>query len=451
MARRFVLKRSDAPVSPESSHLSVAQDRGFDFRADAWRSQQRIYLMFEFPESDTEAWIVGGVILLTILVSTVSFLFQTVVEYESWSGWATIEQVCTGIFILEYLFRLYACTAVRRASRLGFFFKPLHLIDLLAILPFFLSLFIDSHDIQALRVLRAIRLLRLLRLFKLAKYTEGMQVTALAFYKGLPAIFVLFFYLLIVLIIFGSIFYQVERENCPDSFSSASQFETYQTECKTTGNYYTRATQLRCCAYYCPGPHRDFLCLSPNEHERDTDSLVYPPTSDQVAYATRFESVVESSWLVLIGVLTIGLGDRVNTFWLSKLFGGISLVIALITIALPMAIMASKFKQVYADMHRQRAQWKTSRRSNQILQEGGGTLTGLIMAKSFPLEERLDGLKHFAHLNPRIVKTLAVFGEYLAVQAEIRRLLDTRIKALYTLAELELRRLEEKATSNCPC
>jgi hypothetical protein len=438
MSRRFVLKRSSPGGSP--SPTSVAHYKTYRIRDDSSKFQQTVYVFVNYPESGKAAFILSLLILLTIISSTVAFLLQTLVEYENWDGWGKIEYVCTGMFIFEYISRFYACSAVENTSRLQFFFEPLNLIDLIAILPFFMSLGLDSNDLQALRVVRVIRLFRLFRLFKLGKYTAGMQVMASALRKGLPAFVVMIFYVLIISIVFGALFYQFEKQNCPDVFSSTVVFEDYQNACETTGKYYSRDGR-RCCVYVCPEDKQGFLCISPVEEE----IAVYPPTGDQAVFATKFQSVIESSWLVIIGVLTIGLGDKVNTYWLSKIIGGVSLVFALITISLPMAILGSKFKEAYKEVRDQRNRWRIGRRSQAILEEVGGTLTGLVTARCVPLSERLEGLEHFSrqksigNVDPRLFKALAVFAEYLRVRDEIRTCLDTRLKVLHTIAELELK------------
>ena len=80
------------------------------------------------------------------------------------------------IFTIEYAARLWVCTehpathgtsALRR--RLRFAIGPFAVIDLLAILPFYVSRFVPSID------LRILRIFRLLRLFKLARYSPALM------------------------------------------------------------------------------------------------------------------------------------------------------------------------------------------------------------------------------------------------------------------------------------
>ncbi|SHE20652.1 ion transporter [methanotrophic endosymbiont of Bathymodiolus puteoserpentis (Logatchev)] len=74
------------------------------------------------------------------------------------------EAVLIGIFSVEYLLRLYVAD-----KKIGFVFSFFGLIDLLAILPFYLSVGLD------LRSIRVFRLLRLFRLFKLLRYNQAIN------------------------------------------------------------------------------------------------------------------------------------------------------------------------------------------------------------------------------------------------------------------------------------
>jgi hypothetical protein len=81
------------------------------------------------------------------------------------------------IFTFEYLLRLWSCIADPRYThpiwgRIRFALTPLALIDLIAILPFYLPLLLPID----LRFIRAFRLFRLLRVLKFSRYTESIGV-----------------------------------------------------------------------------------------------------------------------------------------------------------------------------------------------------------------------------------------------------------------------------------
>ena len=80
------------------------------------------------------------------------------------------------VFTAEYVLRLWSCTAGEKyrhpiGGRVRFAFTPMALIDLVAIIPFYLPMLF----VVDLRFLRALRMFRVFRLFKVARYTESLR------------------------------------------------------------------------------------------------------------------------------------------------------------------------------------------------------------------------------------------------------------------------------------
>lgn len=124
------------------------------------------------------------------------------------------------IFTAEYAGRIIVCKLNpkyqnARHARLRFIFAPMMLVDLAAILPFFLPFVVVD-----LRFIRIIRLLRIFRLFKLARYSEPMRTLGDVFKAKSGDLAVAFFILIIVLIFASSLMYHVEHEAQPEVFSS---------------------------------------------------------------------------------------------------------------------------------------------------------------------------------------------------------------------------------------
>ena len=124
------------------------------------------------------------------------------------------------IFTGEYAGRLIVCklNPKYQNSRFGiirYVFTPMMLVDLAAILPFFLPFVIAD-----LRIIRIIRLLRLFRLFKLARYSDPMKTLGDVIKAKAGDLAVAFFILFIVLIFASSLMYYAEFEAQPETFSS---------------------------------------------------------------------------------------------------------------------------------------------------------------------------------------------------------------------------------------
>jgi len=120
-----------------------------------------------------------------------------------------VEVFTVTVFTLEYLLRLVFCR-----PRLSYALSFYGLVDLLAILPFYLTTGLD------LRSLRAFRLLRLFRLLKLVRYSAAMQRYHRAFLIAREEL--IFFGLISLILLYLSAvgIYYFENEAQPDTFAS---------------------------------------------------------------------------------------------------------------------------------------------------------------------------------------------------------------------------------------
>ena len=146
-------------------------------------------------------------ILLILLIH----LSIAVVMLDSISTWHArygptfyvVEWVCTILFTIEYILRLLC---LKKPIR--FALSPLGLIDLLAILPSYLSIFIGGA--QSLMVLRALRLMRIFRIFRLTRFLTEMEFLGVAIKSSLQKIVIFMLVVLNLIVILGSVMYLVE-------------------------------------------------------------------------------------------------------------------------------------------------------------------------------------------------------------------------------------------------
>lgn len=146
-----------------------------------------------------------------IVVSVVTFSVETLpnLKPQTIAILNSIEIFCVIIFSLEYIARIYVADNKPR-----FIFSFFGLIDLFAILPFYLSFGVD------LRSLRILRMFRLFRLLKLVRYNKAMRHFTKAMLLAKEQI-ILFMGVTLVLIYFAAIgIYYFENEAQPEHFSS---------------------------------------------------------------------------------------------------------------------------------------------------------------------------------------------------------------------------------------
>ncbi len=121
------------------------------------------------------------------------------------------ELISVVIFTLEYIVRLWSSR-----NRLKFFLSIFGLIDLIAILPFYLP-FLFTLD---LRILRILRLFRMLRVLKLGRYSKSLKLIGQVLKDTRAELSITVFVAFILLVFSSTLMYFVENDAQPDKFAS---------------------------------------------------------------------------------------------------------------------------------------------------------------------------------------------------------------------------------------
>jgi voltage-gated potassium channel len=159
-------------------------------------------------EADTpEGRLFDLLLLLAILTSVVVVLLESVATVRAQVGptLRVLEWGFTVLFTIEYLLRLFT---VRRPLRYAL--SPFGLIDLIAFLPTYLSVFLPGA--QSLLVIRLLRLLRVFRVLKLAEYLRESRTLALALRASARKILVFLLAVLTIVVVVGTLMYVIEGE-----------------------------------------------------------------------------------------------------------------------------------------------------------------------------------------------------------------------------------------------
>ena len=146
-----------------------------------------------------------------ILISIITFSIETLpnLKQSTLELLHITEVIIVSIFTLEYLLRLYVAD-----KKLNYIFSFYGLIDLIAIIPFYINAGID------LRSLRIFRLFRLAQSFKLIRYSKAMRRFSQAFMMAKEE-FIVFGILTIMLLYLSAVgIYYFEHTAQPEAFKS---------------------------------------------------------------------------------------------------------------------------------------------------------------------------------------------------------------------------------------
>ncbi|XP_029654416.2 potassium voltage-gated channel protein Shaker-like [Octopus sinensis] len=257
--------------------------------------QRRVWLLFEYPESSTAARLIAIFSVVIILLSIVIFCLETLPEFKHYrlvnetieeddipkfgEPFFIIETCCIIWFTSELMVRFASCP-----EKIGFFKNIMNLIDIVAIIPYFITLGTviadenkSNNQAMSLAILRVIRLVRVFRIFKLSRHSKGLQILGQTLKASMRELGLLIFFLFIGVILFSSAVYFAEAD----------------------------------------------------------------------AEQTHFKSIPDAFWWAVVTMTTVGYGDmRPIGVW-GKLVGSLCAIAGVLTIALPVPVIVSNFNYFY--------------------------------------------------------------------------------------------------------
>jgi len=154
-----------------------------------------------------------GLSVICVFLETVPEIHEPLrLEFE------VLDYISVAVFSIEFILRLYSSPELENPpdsiwSRINYLKKPNTIVDLMAVLPFYLQ-FLVSLD------LRFVRILRVLRVAKLTRYNTAMKTFALVFEREKRAFGAGLFITLLITILGAAITYNFEHNAQPDKFDN---------------------------------------------------------------------------------------------------------------------------------------------------------------------------------------------------------------------------------------
>lgn len=187
------------------------------------RFRRRVYEIVETADPDDRSSQIFDVFIITLIcLNVVAFVLSTMPSLEARVAdvfWY-FEVFSVAVFTAEYAARIWSCTAAPAyeeplTGRLRFAGQPLLVIDLLAILPFYLPVL--GLDLRALRVLRVFRVFRVL---KLARYSDALRLLGRTIAERKEELLIALGVQIVLLLFAGTALFYVEHPAQPEEFSS---------------------------------------------------------------------------------------------------------------------------------------------------------------------------------------------------------------------------------------
>ena len=185
------------------------------------RIKRRVYEILEVDASGDWVSRIVDISLVALICANIAALILSsvdVIHQTSPRAFFIFEAISTGIFTVEYVLRVWCYTENPRYShpvtgRVKLVFSPIQMMDLAAILPFYLVfLGVD---------LRAMRLARLLaRFLRLSRYFSGLRTLGRVLQAKRYELFTVLMVLSALLVLASCLMYFAEKDAQPEGFSS---------------------------------------------------------------------------------------------------------------------------------------------------------------------------------------------------------------------------------------
>ena len=202
--------------------------------------KKRLYNIICSPDNPSRASKIFDIFIIVLIVINVITVIVDTFKLPEWLSSVVwyIELVSVIFFTVEYLMRVYVSDidypdTSPILARLRYMVSFMAIIDLLAILPFYIPYIIPID----LRVLRILRIFRLLRIFKLNRYSSALSLLAEVFKRKKHQLISSVGVVMILMIISAVLMYDVESEAQPEIFDNVLSSLWWTLETLTTVGY----------------------------------------------------------------------------------------------------------------------------------------------------------------------------------------------------------------------
>ena len=351
------------------------QNKKLTFRQKLWRT-------LDDPGSSRLAGTITLFLLFLILLSTVNFCLETLPHFYTHSSscdnvWCYLEIICISCFTVEILLRLFSCPSTR-----GYFQDAMNIIDIIAVVPFYLEMMLMGVDIPGFAVFRVMRLVRVFRLLKMSRSSISIFVQTMK--RSAKPLFMLVFFTSIATIIFSSLMYYFERGTYDRDLGVWKRLLYYSCPVTVSVDEGEVATNYPPNSYILDYPCHLERSVSDSVAEYRSPYL-YPKSErcTHIYEQSPYDSIPSTFWWCLVTMTTVGYGDMYPTRWYGRLLGMIVMVFGIVVLALPITVIGSNFHSIYDE-------YNQAREAQEKVGELDAGLSETGMNNDSPAEEQND-------------------------------------------------------------
>lgn len=178
-----------------------------------------IFWVLKSPQNSLSVTVPTKIVIIQVPITNSSSFFQGECSQMCYNIFI-VESVCVAWFSLEFLLRF-----IQAKSKFAFLRRPLTLIDIIAILPYYITLLVDTTSVGYKKpssgsiyldkvglVLRILRALRILYVMRLARHSLGLQTLGLTARRCTREFGLLLLFLCVAIALFAPLLYVIENE-----------------------------------------------------------------------------------------------------------------------------------------------------------------------------------------------------------------------------------------------
>ena len=195
------------------------------------------YNFLEQSNSSAVARFVSLLLMMLIMCNVVAVILasDSIIYQDLQSAFDGFELFSIAIFSVEYLTRVWVCVENPKyqqpvKGRLKYMVSPMALVDLIAVLPFYLGIFFNLDT-------RFLRVLRLFRIFKLSRHFSAMSVLLTVIKNEMATLVSAIFIMLVLIVLASAGMFMVERDAQPAAFGTIPRAMWWATITLSTVGY----------------------------------------------------------------------------------------------------------------------------------------------------------------------------------------------------------------------